>query len=127
MYKTNKYQYIKNYKLNSLLKGGKWICPLVSVSRPALRPTQPPVIWVPGDPVPRAEKRPGRDADHSLPSSTSKISRTYNSPPLRFFMACNGTDLTLALLKEGNEDKLESVTKWIKRTNEGNKQMRVCE
>jgi hypothetical protein len=33
-----------------------------------LLPTQPPIQWVPGALSPRA-KRPGREADHSLPSS----------------------------------------------------------
>jgi hypothetical protein len=46
---------------------GKKIFPLASVSRPALRPTQPPVQWVPG--VLSSDKaRAGRDADHSSPS-----------------------------------------------------------
>jgi hypothetical protein len=45
---------------------GKMIFPLASVSRPALGPTQPPVR------VPGVKARPGRDADHSPPSS-SKI------------------------------------------------------
>jgi hypothetical protein len=40
------------------------------VSRPALRPTQPPVQWVPGVLSPGVKARPGRDADHSpLPSA----------------------------------------------------------
>jgi len=38
-------------------------------SRPALRPTQPPVQWVPG--LSRGKERSGRDADPSLPSSAA--------------------------------------------------------
>jgi hypothetical protein len=48
---------------------GQRIFPLTSVSRPALRPTQPPVQWVPGVPSPGVKARPGRDTDHSAPSS----------------------------------------------------------
>ena len=36
-------------------------------SRPALKPTQPPVQWVPG--LSQGVKRPGRSADHPPPSS----------------------------------------------------------
>jgi hypothetical protein len=36
--------------------------------RPALGPTQPPIQWVPGA-VSLGVKRPGREADHSPPSS----------------------------------------------------------
>ena len=38
-------------------------------SRPALRPTQPPVKWVPG--LSQGKLRPRRDADHSPPSSAA--------------------------------------------------------
>ena len=38
-------------------------------SRPALRPTQPPVKWVPV--LSRRYRWPGRAADHSLPSSAA--------------------------------------------------------
>jgi hypothetical protein len=43
--------------------------PLAIVYKPAVRPTQPPVQYVTGVLSPGGEARPGRDADHSLPSS----------------------------------------------------------
>jgi hypothetical protein len=39
-----------------------------TASRPALRPTQPPIQWVPAV-LSMEIKRPGREADHSPPSS----------------------------------------------------------
>jgi hypothetical protein len=39
-----------------------------TASRMALGPTQPPIQWVPGA-VSLEVKRPGREADHSPPSS----------------------------------------------------------
>jgi hypothetical protein len=45
------------------------IFPVASVSRLALGPTQPPVQWLPEVLCPRVKARPGRDADHSPPSS----------------------------------------------------------
>jgi hypothetical protein len=40
-----------------------------TASRTALEPTQPPIQWVPGA-LSLGVKRPGREADHSHPSST---------------------------------------------------------
>jgi hypothetical protein len=39
-----------------------------TASRTALGPTQSPIQWVPGT-LPLGVKRPGREADHSPPSS----------------------------------------------------------
>jgi hypothetical protein len=44
------------------------IFPFTTLSRPALGPTQPPIQWVPGA-VSLGVKRPGRESDHSPPSS----------------------------------------------------------
>jgi hypothetical protein len=40
----------------------------ITASRTALGPTQPPIQWVPGV-LSLVVKRPGREADHSSPSS----------------------------------------------------------
>jgi hypothetical protein len=47
----------------------KRIFSVVSVFRPALGPTQPPVQWVPGVLSSGGKARPGRGADNSSPSS----------------------------------------------------------
>jgi hypothetical protein len=54
---------------------GKRIFPLTSVSRPPLSPTQPLVQWVPKVTFPDGKARPGRDADHSRPSSAEVVSK----------------------------------------------------
>jgi hypothetical protein len=57
------------------------------VSRPALGPTQPPIQWVPGA-LSLGVKRPGREADHSLPSSAEiKDAWSYTSTPQYVFLA----------------------------------------
>ena len=43
------------------------------LSRPALRPTQPHLQWVPG--LPGGKARPGRDADPSPPSNAEVKNR----------------------------------------------------
>ena len=45
----------------------RWERDFPHLSRPALRPTQPPVQWIPG--LSRGKVLPGRDADPSPPSS----------------------------------------------------------
>jgi hypothetical protein len=56
-------------------------------SRLALGPTQPPIQWVPGALSPGV-KRPGREADHSPPTSAEvKKMRIYISTPPYAFKA----------------------------------------
>jgi len=57
---------------------------VTTASRPALGPTLPPIHWVPGALSP-AVKRPGREADHSPPSSAEvKDAWSYIPiPPIR--------------------------------------------
>jgi hypothetical protein len=56
-------------------------------SRPALGPIQPPIEWVPGA-LSLGVKRPGREADHSPPTS-AEVKKTwiYTSTPPYVFMA----------------------------------------
>jgi hypothetical protein len=49
-------------------------------SRPALRPTQPPIKWVPAA-FSLEVKRPGREADHS-PQSSARFKATRVYPKL---------------------------------------------
>jgi hypothetical protein len=51
----------------------RWKRDFPHLSRPALRPTQPPLQWVPG--LPGGKVRPGRDADPLLPSSAEVKNR----------------------------------------------------
>jgi hypothetical protein len=46
---------------------------------PCLEPTQPPIQWVPGALTPGV-KRPGREADHSLPTS-AEVKNTWGYAP----------------------------------------------
>jgi len=50
-----------------------------TASRPALRPIQPPIQWVP-EAITRGVKRPEREADHSPPPSADFMNAwTYTS------------------------------------------------
>jgi hypothetical protein len=58
-----------------------------TVSGPAVGPIQPPMQWVPAALTPGV-KRPGREADHSPPSSAEvKNAWRYTSIPQYVFMA----------------------------------------
>jgi hypothetical protein len=57
---------------------------LTNVSMPALEPTQPPIQWISGA-LSIGVKRPGREADHSPPSS-AEVKNAWNytsTPPIR--------------------------------------------
>jgi hypothetical protein len=63
--------------------GGKSLL-LSTLSRPVLGPTQLPIQWLPGDLLPWV-KRPGREADHSPPTSADvKNKWLYTSTPHAF-------------------------------------------
>jgi hypothetical protein len=52
-----------------------------TASRPVLRPTQPPIQWVPGA-ISLGVKRPGHEADHSHPSNAEVNNAwSYTSTP----------------------------------------------
>jgi hypothetical protein len=73
---------------------GQRIFRLSSVSRPALRPTQPPVQWVPGVLSPGVKRGRGvilTTHPHLVPRSW--MSRSYTSSPPSASMACSGTAL----------------------------------
>jgi hypothetical protein len=57
----------------------------ITASRTALGPTQPHIQWVPGA-LSLGVKRPGREADHSPPSS-AEVKESYASTPQYAFMA----------------------------------------
>jgi hypothetical protein len=57
-----------------------------TMSRPALRPTHPPIQWVPGALSPGA-KRPGRKADHSPPSS-AEVKNGGAIPSFPYMSSC---------------------------------------
>jgi hypothetical protein len=55
-----------------------------TASRPALKPTQPPIQWVLGA-LSLGIKQPGREADHSPPSTVEVKNGGTRSPlPIRF-------------------------------------------
>jgi hypothetical protein len=70
--------------------GGGWEFFFFTIeSRPALRPTQPPIQWVQEAPS-LGVKRPGREADHSPPSCAKvKNAWSYTSTPLCFLTEHN--------------------------------------
>jgi hypothetical protein len=66
---------------------GLRISVFTTASRPALGPTQLPILWVPGV-LSLGLKRPVREADHSLPPSAEiKNAWSYTSTPQYICMA----------------------------------------
>jgi hypothetical protein len=57
-------------------------------SRPALKPTQPPIKWVPGA-ISSGAKQPGSETDHSLPSSAD-VKNGGAILPLPHTFSCRG-------------------------------------
>jgi hypothetical protein len=70
---------------------GQRIFSVASASRPALGPTQPPVLWVPG--VLSSGLKRGRGVSlttHPYLVPSSRMSTSYTSSPPSAFMACSG-------------------------------------
>jgi hypothetical protein len=68
------------------------------VSRPALRPTQPPVQWVPGVLSPGVKRGRGvtlTTLPHLVPRS--RMNRSYTPLPSSTFVACSETALALGI------------------------------
>jgi hypothetical protein len=61
------------YGLDGLGIDSRWGRDFSQLSKPTLRPTQPPVQWEPG--LSRGKVRPERDADPSPPSSAEVKNR----------------------------------------------------
>jgi hypothetical protein len=85
-------------------------------------PTQPPIQWVPG-PLSPGIKRPGREADHSPPSSAEiKNGEAIQPRPRRSsrcddtFFARNANGITSTSVFSPQDRKLRSVVpRWITR------------
>jgi hypothetical protein len=77
---------------------GLGIFPFTTASRTALGPTQPPIQWIPGA-LSLGVKRPGREADHSSPSSAEVREcvelylHSSNTPSWRGAWVSTGTTL----------------------------------
>jgi hypothetical protein len=95
---------VSDYGLDDRASGvrfpvGQRIFPLSSVSRPALRPTQPPVQLVPGVLSPGVKRGRGvmlTTHPHLVPRS--RMSRSYTSSPPSASMACSRTALPLNII-----------------------------
>jgi hypothetical protein len=84
------YRWATDWTIGVLRFESRWglgIFLFTTVSRTALEPTQPPIPWVPGA-LSLGVKRPGREADHSPPSSAEvKNAWSCTSTPQYVFMA----------------------------------------
>jgi hypothetical protein len=81
-----------------------------TASRTALAPTQPPIQWVRGA-LSLGVKRPGREADHSPPSSAEvRNAWNYTFTPQYAFMAWYSVESTgINLLFQPSEEGLCSM------------------
>jgi hypothetical protein len=78
---------------------GERIFLVAFVPRPALRPTQLPVQWVPGVLSPEVKRGRGvtlTTHPHLVPRSI--MSRSYTSSPCKRLVACSGTALALGFM-----------------------------
>jgi hypothetical protein len=68
-----------------------------TVSRPALRPTQPPIQWVTGG-LPSGVKRPGHEADH-LPPPNAEVKNRWSYTSIPHMSAWHGARYNFIFLQ----------------------------